>query len=166
MNKAFTKEEDALPDDVDEFVDTLPAGEQNYITPHGLDAFRERLEQEGQHLEKLRGESLEPTAQALNEMRVLERRIARLASRMATFVVIQPVAGAEQVQFGARVLVRDDEGAERRYEIVGIDETDIEQHRLSWVSPLARALLGAKRGESVAFTSPRGEQTLEILEID
>jgi transcription elongation factor GreB len=69
------------------------------------------------------------------------------------------------VRFGACVTVRESDGGEASYRIVGVDESDADKNWVSWMSPIAKALLNRKRGEQVRFKFPSGEETLEIIEI-
>ena len=69
------------------------------------------------------------------------------------------------VHFGATVTVCENDGPETRYRIVGVDETDLDRHWVSWLSPLARALMNAQRGQRVTLKAPRGPKELEIVQI-
>jgi transcription elongation factor GreB len=71
----------------------------------------------------------------------------------------------DQVFFGARVTVSDIDGVENTYTIVGVDETDVSQGRISWISPLARALIKAREGDTIRFQSPVGIREIDILEV-
>jgi len=80
--------------------------------------------------------------------------------------IIVPSAGpADIVRFGATVTVRESDGNEETYRIVGVDEADVDRGWVSWMSPIAKALLNRQRGEQIRFKFPSGEETLEILEI-
>jgi len=82
-------------------------------------------------------------------------------------MVVQPLPPPhEQIRFGATVTVRECSGAESRYRIVGVDETDIDRGWVSWLSPIAKALLNARVGQRVRFKFPSGEEELEIVSID
>ncbi|MCX7825223.1 MAG: GreA/GreB family elongation factor [Verrucomicrobiae bacterium] len=84
---------------------------------------------------------------------------------LESVVVAQPPAERDRVQFGATVTVRDRSGQETRYRIVGVDETDIDRGWVSWLSPVAKALLNARLGERVRFKFPSGEEELEVVGI-
>lgn len=97
---------------------------------------------------------------------VLEQRIRQLEENLQTAEIVEPPAAPwDQVRFGATVTVRDRAGNESQYRIVGVDETDIDRGWVSWLSPIARALLKAKLGERVRFRFPAGEEQLEIVGI-
>ena len=101
-------------------------------------------------------------------LREIDRRIRFLTKRLDMAEVIDPAAReqTDQVFFGATVTVLDDEGGETTYSIVGIDEADVGRGRISWISPLARALLKRREGDEVAFKSPGGDQLLEIVKVE
>src|SRR4051812_24269817 len=150
-------------DDEDESTSPpIPPGTPNYITPTG---FR-RLKEEALHLlDKERPELVKVIHWAASNgdrsenadyiygkrrLREIDRRIRFLTKRLDAAVVVDPAAreGTDQVFFGATVTLLTAEGKEKIYSIVGIDETDVSQGRISWISPLARALIKASAGES------------------
>ena len=89
-----------------------------------------------------------------------------LAKRLEAAEVVDPLAiNVEYVQFGATVSLRFEDDSEKTYSIVGVDEVDVNRGRISWMSPLARALLKAKAGDYVTFHSPKGEQEVEVLAV-
>ena len=97
----------------------------------------------------------------------MDQRIQHLQQCLLTAVVVPPpVPPGNQVRFGATVTVRDGRGAESRYRIVGADETDVDRDWVSWLSPIAKALLNAPLGGRVRFRFPAGEEELEILRIE
>jgi transcription elongation factor GreB len=100
-------------------------------------------------------------------LREIDRRLRFLSKRIDTAVVVDPTQHTEsgRVYFGATVTVLDDQGAESVYAIVGIDEADPGRGRISWVSPLARALIKAELGAEVRFQTPGGWRELEIIDI-
>ena len=100
-------------------------------------------------------------------LREIDRRIRYLTKRMGNVLVVDPLQQnhTEQVFFGATVQILDEDGILQTYQIVGLDEVDLARGRLSWLSPLARALLKARVGELVRFMSPLGWRELEITEI-
>lgn len=159
MSKAFTRESDVETDEVQRPLGPeLPPGVPNYMTPEGAARLREehaRLLHEG----RLR-------AHCSTAIRDLDRRLAFLSARLEALEIVPPAApGTEQVLFGATVVVRDASDQERRYRIVGVDEADPARGLVGFRSPIARALLGAKRGDVVQARSPRGDEELEILDV-
>ena len=97
---------------------------------------------------------------------MVDQRIAHLGQSLNSAVIVpRPIEPQIRVHFGATVTVRERNGAETRYRIVGVDETDLENGSVSWLSPLAKALLKAQVGERVRFKFPSGEEELEIVKI-
>lgn len=179
MSKAFTKESDdgAFEDVIPEPVDPLPTGVKNYVTPEGGQALRaelERLEKVvrpqavgakrgGKKGAAVEGKSLSPKAR----VEAIDRRIQFLRDRVASMVIVDP-KGQDQdsVHFGATVSVADSAGDEKVYKIVGVDESDPASGRVSFISPIGKALISAREGDSVRIELPGGTIELEILEID
>ena len=178
MNKAFVKEaEDADEDDAPDA--KLPAGVRNYMTRSGY----ARLRAEFEHLVKTeRPEMVQVVSWAAGNgdrsengdyiygkkrLREIDRRIRFLSKRLETAVVVDPTEqrNREQVFFAATVTVCNADGEESTYQIVGIDEADATAGRISWISPLARALLKAREGDRVRFDSPGGLRELDIVEV-
>ena len=100
-------------------------------------------------------------------LREIDRRIRFLTKRLETAVVVDPAEqrNVDQVFFAATVTVCDPDGNEATYQIVGIDEANASQGMISWISPLARALLKAREGDTVRFDSPGGLRELDIIEV-
>ena len=99
-------------------------------------------------------------------LREIDKRMRFLAKRLEAAEVVDPLAiNAEYVQFGATVKIRFEDDSERTYSIVGVDEVDVAKGRISWMSPLAKALLKAKEGDFVTFNSPKGQQDIEVLSV-
>ena len=100
-------------------------------------------------------------------LREIDRRIRFLSKRLERSEVVDPArrAKTDQVFFGATVAWANDRGEERTVKIVGVDEADPGQGLISWLSPLARALMKAREGDRVRFQSPAGWRELEVLEI-
>jgi transcription elongation factor GreB len=183
MNKAFTRESDATDDDDDmESVSPLPVGARNYMTPGGF----ARLNDELEHLvQKERPELVATVAWAAGNgdrsengdyiygkkrLREIDRRIRFLIKRLDASEVVDPAAtrddeSAGQVFFGATVDVRNGRGEPRTISIVGVDEIDTARGYISWVSPMARALLKAREGDTVTLRTPGGAEELEIVEV-
>lgn len=167
MSKAFTRESDDLPDlpIIPRPVSPLPMGVKNYLTPGGAQRLREELDRLVQS-ERPRLASSPDDADARHQLRLLDQRIEYLRQSLGSAEVVPPPASPEDhVRFGATVTVRGSDGSEERYRLVGIDETDIDRGWVSWLSPIAKALLNARRGERVRFRFPAGEQELEITGI-
>jgi transcription elongation factor GreB len=176
MSKAFVKEEGQEPEP--EAVDAAPAPEgKNYITPAGF----ARLKAELAHLvETERPEVVKTVAWAASlgdrsenadyiygkrRLREIDRRVRFLIKRLeAAEVVNSSGRETDQVFFGAAVKLRSKEG-ERMVTIVGIDEVDPAHGRVSWMSPVAKALIKAREGDTVVVRAPGGDEKLEILEV-
>jgi len=180
MSKAFTRESDG-----DEFPYTpdvataLPRGTKNYITPGG---FR-RLQDELNHLVKVeRPRVVETVAWAAGNgdrsengdyifgkkrLGEIDRRTRFLRKRLEIAVVVDPAdqRNRDQVFFGARVTYADSHDIERTVRIVGIDEARIDQGEVSWVSPVARALMRSREGDIVDLRSPAGWEKIEVIGI-
>lgn len=179
MNKAFVRESDS--DDEEDISPSLklPPGTRNYITPSG----HARLKDELEHLVKReRPHVVEVVAWAASNgdrsengdyiygkrrLREIDRRIRFLTKRIENAEVVDPLrqGNNDQIFFGARVTIAEADGVENTYTIVGVDETDVAQGRISWISPLARALIKAREGDSIRFQSPVGVREIEVLEV-
>jgi transcription elongation factor GreB len=167
MSKAFTRESD---DERDEPTGSrgavLPPGVKNYLTPHGATVFRLSLEELQRAQRSVAKAATAEDAEANRKMRVISQRMRELSDKLRGAEIVPPPAPPwEQVRFGAFVRVRDESGAETNYRIVGLHEMDIDQDWVSYVSPIARALLNRRVGEQVKIKVPAGERTLEILGI-
>jgi transcription elongation factor GreB len=167
MSKAFTREETDGPDipDLPPLASTLAPGAKNYITAAGAQKLRDELQQLVETTRPaLVASSDDPDAK--RQLARLDQRIMQLDESLQSSEIITPADGpADIVRFGATVTIRESDGNEESYRIVGVDEMDIERGWVSWVSPIAKALLNRKRGERVRFKFPSGEETLEILDI-
>lgn len=179
MNKAFVRESDGDDDEDVEPSLRLPAGTKNYITPAG----HARLKDELEHLVKReRPHVVEIVAWAASNgdrsengdyiygkrrLREIDRRIRFLRKRLDNAEIVDPLRQGDndQVFFGARVTIADSDGRESTYTIVGIDEADVTRGRISWISPLARALIRNREGDTIRFQSPLGVREIEILEV-
>ncbi len=188
MNKAFTREPDPDDDNDDTAASksaapTLPAGTRNYITPGGC----QRLKDELQYL--LNKERPAVTAvvswaakngdrsenadyqYGKRRLREIDRRIRFLGQRIDLAEIIdpeEPRSGdrAKQIFFGATVSYQGQQGALHTITIVGVDEIDLSLGRISWVSPLARAMLKAQAGDRLTFQAPAGTEDLSIIKVD
>jgi len=166
MSKAFTRESDDLPDvPMPRLQSALPPGTKNYLTPEGARRLREELTRLTE-IERPKAETLSDTTERKRQLQTLGQRMAYLHESLQQAEVVRPPpAPWTTVKFGATVTVRDRVGRETRYRIVGIDQADPDCDSVSWLSPLARALLNARLGQIVRFQSPDGEQQLEIVAI-
>ena len=184
MSKAFTSEEtpafddDELPDDPS----PLPPGARNYMTPGGFARMRTELDL---LVQKERPELVATVSWAAGNgdrsengdyiygkkrLREIDRRIRFLIRRLDRAEVVDPSAhrdddSADRVFFGATVTVVDRAGHERTVSIVGIDEIDTARGYISWISPMARALLKAREGDTVIVRTPAGPDELEIVAV-
>ena len=167
MSKAFTRESDDEGDalDIVRQPSSLPPGVKNYITPQGA----RRLQEEMQHLvevERPLWAGKGSDAVARQRVQRVDQQIAALdAIHRSLMVVDPPPPPWEQVKFGAVVSVKNRKGETLEYRIVGVEETDVDQGRVSWLAPIARALLNARVGQTVPFRFPSGEEALEILSV-
>jgi transcription elongation factor GreB len=181
MNKAFTRESDydEAADTVVEPVDPLPPDAPNYVTPEGAARVRAQLrrlvDEAIPRLEAEAGTGKESTGARDNEAKAKARRRLQearararlLGNHVARFQIVDPGAGNhDKVRFGARVTVIDGAGDERTYLICGVDEAEPENGAVSWISPVAKALLGCAVGDEVTLRRPRGEQRLEVVDIE
>lgn len=173
---ADIERERAQPLDDEDAQPALPPGAKNYITPAGY----ARLKNEVQSLlDKERPQLVKVIAWAASNgdrsenadyiygkrrLREIDRRIRFLNKRLEIAEVIDPARrGVEQVFFGATVTYCDSKGAERTISIVGQDEVDPPRGRISWISPVARALTKAREGDVVTLRTPAGIEELEII---
>ncbi len=181
MSKAFTKETDGADDDdqdLESSAPAVPAGSKNYMTPAGnaklraelrnlLDVVRPEVTATVQWAASLgdRSENAD-YIYGKRRLREIDRRIRFLTKRLESAEIVDPAEqSSDQVRFGATVTVRYESGEERTFSIVGIDETEIKRGRISWISPIGRALLNSRVGDLISFRSPKGEEELEILSL-
>jgi transcription elongation factor GreB len=178
MSKAFTKESDN-DDDEDLSLPPLPAGGKNYITPQGYARLRDELLDlidnerpkivEVVHWAASNGDRSEngDYHYGKKRLREIDRRIRFLTKRLEIAEVSDPAVhhGNDQVFFGATVTYADDSGAEQTVTILGIDEADSALNQVSWISPIARALLKARIGDEVKLATPAGIRDIEVLEV-
>ncbi len=164
MSRAFVKESD----------DDLAAGElperpvpshANYVTLRGLD----RLQARAKELQALHGRLAARSADdsgARQKQREVERDQRYFNAQLERAVVVDPAGQPrDEVHFGATVKIVDGQGKSRRFGIVGDDEADVAGGKISWASPLARAMIGARAGDTVKWIRPAGETEVEIVEI-
>lgn len=177
MSKAFTKETEG--DDEDLELAPLTAGGKNYITQDGYLRLREELlgmidderpkVVEIVHWAASNGDRSEngDYHYGKKRLREIDRRIRFLTQRLEIAVITDPSIhyGSDQIFFGATVRYSDESGSERTITILGIDEASNSAEQVSWISPVARALLKARAGDEVAFTTPGGVHMLEVLDV-
>ena len=183
MNKAFTREtDDADEDEAPEGAPLLPAGTRNYMTPGGF----ARLKGELDHLVGKERPALVATISwaagngdrsengdyiyGKKRLREVDRRIRFLVKRLDRAEVVDPASRAggeddDRVFFGATVDVVNGKGEARTVSIVGVDEIDTPRGYISWVSPMARALIKAREGDTVTLQTPGGVEELEITDV-
>jgi len=179
MNKAFVKDTESDEDELQAEEAAVPAGTRYYITRKGFQVLKDELD----HL--LRTERPEVVSivswaasngdrsengdyiYGKRRLREIDRRIRFLIKRLEAATVVDPKEqeNLEQVFFGASVTVCDADGEEACYQIVGVDEANATEGRISWISPLAKALLKSRVGDSVRFMSPSGLRELDIVDI-
>jgi len=180
MSKAFTKEsDDGDDDDEGAALPALPAGARNYITPQGYRRLRDELMA---LLDVERPKVVETVSWAAKNgdrsengdylygkkrLREIDRRIRFLTKRLDIAEVADPSAhhGRDQVFFGATVTYANARGEERTVTIKGIDEADSLHGEVSWISPIARALLKAREGDEVSLVTPGGVEKIEVLDV-
>lgn len=178
MSKAFVKESQDEPEDEERESAPIPAPGKNYISPAGFARLKAELRQ---LVEIERPEVVKTVAWAAalgdrsenadyiygkRRLREIDRRVRFLIKRLENAEVVSS-AGREsdQVFFGATVTLKTKDGT-KEITILGADEADPAHGKVSWVSPIAKALLKARAGETVTLRSPSGEEKLEILEIN
>jgi len=177
MSKAFVKDEQPADDEDDYPTPPLPSG-KNYITPGGLQRLRDELKK---LLDEERPVVVRTVSWAASNgdrsengdyiygkkrLREIDKRIRFLSKRIEIAHAVDPTTQeGPKVKFGATVSISGEDGRKRRYAIVGVDETDVANGRISWISPLAAALLKGSRGDVVTVKTPRGEEDMEITEV-
>ena len=164
MSRAFTKESD----------DDLVAGElperpvpahANYMTPRGHEQLQARVRALQEQHEKLAAQSGDDSA-AKQKRREIERDQRYFNAQLERALVVDPAGQARDgVHFGAAVKMLDEDGKAHRFTIVGDDEADVAAGMISWASPLAKAMIGAKVGDTVIWRRPAGDAEVKIVEI-
>jgi transcription elongation factor GreB len=179
MNKAFVKESDQDEDDDIPQAQALPPGTRNYITPEGYARLRDELTQ---LMNVERPSVVQVVSWAASNgdrsengdylygkkrLREIDRRMRFLTRRLDIAEIVDPGAqpNRDQVFFGARVVYLDKAGEEHDVTIMGVDEAEPLAGKISWISPVARALLKAREGDTVTLRTPGGVEALEILEV-
>jgi transcription elongation GreA/GreB family factor len=168
MSRAFVDEDSEQGEELPELPQSSNPG---YITAQGLASLKEELDR----LERVERppllDAIEEQHAGATEAEVtlarIEQRINYLNNRIARAIVVDPATAArDRVHFGATVTVRDQNGEESRYHIVGEDETDVEHNKVSCFSPIARALMSKRVGEKGIWRRPIGDLELTILKIE
>jgi transcription elongation factor GreB len=180
MSKAFTKESDGEQDDeLPEESGGLPADAKNYMTPQGFDRLREELMN---LMRKERPEVVQVVSWAAangdrsengdylygkKRLREIDRRIRFLSKRLERSEVVDPAKRpkTDQVFFGATVTYANSKNEERTVKIVGVDEVDPGRGHVSWISPIAKALMRAHEGDVVKMRTPGGVEEIEIVAV-
>jgi transcription elongation factor GreB len=179
MSRAFVNEDspDANLDDAPEIKIPIPAGSRNYLTPEGAAALvaeltdletqtRPGLMAELERWSKSGGDA-ERLSVVRHELAKANRRLQYLGRMSALAEMVEaPANGYPRVGFGAAVLVRGEDGAERRYRIVGVDEADPARGWISWLSPIAKALRGKRPGETVTVRLPESSLNLTLVAVE
>jgi len=178
MSKAFTKDTDESDDD-EAAVEPVPNHGKNYMTPSGFSALQEELRR---LMYTERPKVVEVVSWAAGNgdrsengdyiygkkrLREIDRRIHYLTKRIETAIVVEPKdqKNRDQVFFGATVTYVREDNSEHVVTLVGVDEADLAQGKISWISPIAKALLKARVGDTVEVRTPGGIETLEITAI-
>ena len=180
MSKAFTKESDGDDgDDLPDEIAGLPPGAKNYMTPEGFARLREELMT---LMRKERPEVVQVVSWAAangdrsengdylygkKRLREIDRRIRFLSKRLERSEVVDPAKRpkTDQVFFGATVTYANEKDERRTVKIVGVDEVDPGRGHVSWISPIARALLRNREGDLVRMRTPAGEEEIEIVTV-
>ncbi len=165
MSRAFVRESDDRPElPLARLTSALPAGAKNYLTRDGADRLREELRELVEVKRPALVASDDPEAK--RQLLALDQRAQQIEESLGAAEVVDPSAEDDGVvRFGAFVTVRRRDGEEDEYRIVGVDEIDLERGWVSWMSPIARALVNARLGERVPFKFPSGQEELEIVRV-
>jgi transcription elongation factor GreB len=179
VSKAFVKESTDDEDDAAIAPPPLPAGAKNYMTLEGYRRLRAELSRLviTERPEVVRTVSWAASNGDRSEngdyiygkkrLREIDRRIRFLTKRLEVAEVVDPAqrGATDQVFFGATVVYAGADGKNQEITIVGVDEVEPQRRRVSWISPIARAVLKAREGDSIQFQTPSGQETIEILEV-
>jgi len=179
MSKAFLREDVDEEEDAASSERHLPSGGKNYITPVG---YTRLLAEQDYLIREERPRVVETVAWAASNgdrsengdyiygkkrLREIDRRIRFLGKRLENIQIVDPLLQGDndQIFFGATVTISFDGEPEQTFSIVGIDEADASKGRISWISPLARALLKAREGDACNLRTPAGQREIEILKV-
>ncbi len=181
MSKAFTKESDGdEDDDLPQEMGGLPISAKNYMTPEGFARLRGELDT---LMRKERPDVVKVVSWAAGNgdrsengdyiygkkrLREIDRRVRYLSKRLANAEVVDPATRVrtDQVFFGATVTTANAKNEERTVKIVGVDEVDLAKGHVSWISPIAKALMRAEEGDVVRLRTPNGVEELEIVKVE
>ena len=163
MSRGFVKEDDLELAGTD--LPERPISEHpNYVTPKGLKQLQESEQQLLDQREQLAQNKDNP--QAAQKLTTVERDLRYVQTRLEQAILVSPQGkSSETVVFGATVTVEDEQGKAHIFHIVGEDEADLSINKVSYVSPLAKALIGHKIGDNVTWRRPAGNLTLVITQI-
>ena len=178
MSKAFTKETDTQDDELED-APSLPAHLKNYMTPRGFAALQTELRQlQREERPKIveivswaagNGDRSEngDYIYGKKRLREIDRRLRYLLKRIESAEVVDPKQqqALEQVFFGATVAYQRENGTELTVTLVGVDEADLAQGKISWISPVAKALMKSRVGDSIDMHTPAGIETIQVLSI-
>ena len=165
MSKAFTRDDDGVPDLPLPIrpASALPPGAPNYITPDGAERLRNQVIQLVER-RRTSGSSSDPDTR--RRLAQIDAQIRHLQQSLDSATVVPPLQEPwTEFRIGATVTVRDQQGEEFAYRIVGVDEVDLDRDWVSWCSPVGRALLNCRLGQRVRVQVPAGDLELEILAI-
>jgi transcription elongation GreA/GreB family factor len=163
MSRGFVKEDDLEHAGTD-LLERPVSTEPNYVTRAGL----KQLQDEVKRLEDLRLQLVQnkDDAFAAQQLAEIARDLRYYAARLESAGLVDTASQPQnEIRFGAVVSVEDEQGETHEFSIVGEDEADIAHNKVSWASPLAKALIGHKVGETVIWRRPAGNTELEITEI-
>ena len=164
MSRAFVKENDLEHAGIDT-PERPVSDEPNYVTPNGLKLLNTQIDALEIEREQLKHKKDDPIAK--QKIAIVERDMRYYAARIESAILTSPKEeDHSMVLFGAKVTVEDEEGKLSTYEIVGEDEADIHQGKVSYLSPLAEALIGAKLNDEVTWEKPMGDTYLTIQNIE
>lgn len=164
MSRAFVKESD---DDLaaDELPERPQPAHVNYVTPRGMELLQARMRALSEAHEQFKRQ-VEGDSEARRKMREIDRDLRYFRSQLERATLVDTAnQPRDQVHFGAIVTIEDEEGATQEFSIVGDDEADVASGRISWASPLAHAMIGAKVGDTVAWHRPAGEAQVHIVAV-
>jgi transcription elongation factor GreB len=167
VSKAFTRESDeASGDEIAPPRPHLASGMKRYITRKGAERLRQQANDLLEEKHGLLNGASAGTTDTTTKVRQIDAAIQRIQQVLESVIVAEPPTDPGKVSFGASIRIRDQQGEEETYQIVGPDEAEPSQGRISSSSPLAQALMNRRAGDTVRFNSPAGHQELTILTVD
>ncbi len=165
MSRAFVKESD---DDIvsGELPERPVPAHANYVTPHGMELLRARVRELAEVHEQLKAVAADDS-EAKRRLREVERDQRYFNAQLERAEVVDPAGHPPgEVRFGATVKVEEPGGRVETFHIVGDDEADVTAGKISWGSPLARSLIGAKVGDTVKWQRPAGDTEVEVVAVE